>query len=192
MSGSTPAVRLRPLRPEDVDALVAWGEDPEFCAAAEWRVRDAASHRAFWERQLAEPPVELVRLAAEHDGALVGYADLHGADLRGADIHSADLHGADIDGSRPARRELGFLVGGPHQRRGLGTAIARAAIDHGFRELGLAMIWAEAWEANAASMRILERLMAPTGPGDAGTYRGVATRYARFEVDRATWAARTA
>ncbi|WAC67433.1 GNAT family protein [Agrococcus sp. SL85] len=123
---------------------------------------------------MAEPPDGLVRLAAEVDGGIVGYADLHD------------------DGTAPDRRELGFLVGGPHQGRGIGTAVARAALDHGFGAMGLERIWAEAWGTNAASMRILARLMRRTGDGAAGTYLGEPARYAQFATDRTGWRRRGA
>lgn len=121
-------------------------------------------HREFHRRLIAESPTDLLRLAAVQDGRLVGYVDLHGND--------------------PHRRELGFLVG-PREvwGQGLGMAVATAGLRYGFQVLGLKEIWAEAMEANRASIRILQRLgMTETGWGDMGTHLGRASRYRQFVI----------
>lgn len=162
-----PDVALRPLRRADLDALVAWGEDEEFCAAAEWAARDVEERRAHWRRIIEAPPPELLRLAVQLDGQLVGTVDLHG--------------------SEPTRRELGFVVARPFWGRGVGLAAAIAGLDHGFGTMGLDRIWAEAWAANRRSVAILERLMHPTGSGETGSYRGEVTRYVQYAITREEW-----
>ena len=58
-------------------------------------------------------------------------------------------------GSQPRRRELGFVIGERrHWRQGLGRAAAEAGLRFGFASLGLSQIWAEALDANRASVRI--------------------------------------
>ena len=92
----------------------------------------------------------------------------------------------DIQGEEPDRRELGYLVG-PSCRwgRGLGLAAARAGIRCGFEVMKLGAIWAEALDANAASVRILQRLgMEETGRGDDSTYLERPTFYRQFSLDR--------
>ncbi|QDO88092.1 GNAT family N-acetyltransferase [Ornithinimicrobium ciconiae] len=161
-------VLLRPLASQDVHVFADWAADEEFCRAAEWTVGlSAQQHHAFHTRLMTSPPHDLLRFAAVLNGRLVGTVDLHG--------------------DEPDRRELGFLVG-PRSRwgQGLGLALARAGVAHGFEELGLREIWAEAYDANRASIRILQELgMTETGLGEVGTYLGQPTRYRQFTVTTA-------
>lgn len=160
-------VRLRPLAVRDADVMAAWGDDPLFCDEAGWSPDlDPAERRVRWGELVRDPPADLIRLAGVLDGAVVGYVDLHG--------------------SEPGRRELGYLVGGRERwGRGLGTALARAGVAHGFGELGLDEIWAEAADANVASVRILQRIgMTETGRGDDTWYLGRRTFYRQFAMTR--------
>lgn len=164
MRRSEPGVLLRELVPGDADLIAAWSCDDSFCRAAGWTVRPVEEHRTFQRRMIVAPPADLLRLAATEDGRLVGYVDLHGSD--------------------PDRRELGFLVG-PREAwgRGLGMAAASAGLRYGFQELGLKEIWAEALQANRASIHILQKLgMIETGWGDAETYLGQPSRYRQFVI----------
>ncbi|WP_409484333.1 GNAT family N-acetyltransferase [Arsenicicoccus dermatophilus] len=159
-----PSVELRSLTVDDATTLASWAADEHFCRVAGWTLgRSVAEHRATFCRRLESAP-DLIRLGATHDGELVGYVDLHGEE--------------------PGRRELGYLVG-PRARwgQGLGLAVARAGLRHGFEVLGLRTIWAEAVDANVPSVRILQRLgMTETGWGDAATHLDRPTRYRRFEI----------
>lgn len=121
--------------------------------------------------RFAQPDPKLIRLLALCHEQAVGYVD---------------LYGDDIDA-----RELGYLIA-PASRwgQGLGIAAARAGLQHGFEALGLRRIWAEAIEANTASVRVLQRLgMDETGPGEAEEFLGQASRYVQFEMLRSRWAA---
>lgn len=125
----------------------------------------------WWRDQIAQPDPKLIRLLALCNEQPVGYVD---------------LYGDDIDA-----RQLGYLIA-PASRwsQGLGTAAARAGLLHGFESLGLRRIWAEAVEANTASVRVLQRLgMDETGPGEAEEFLGQASRYVQFEMLRSRWAA---
>jgi RimJ/RimL family protein N-acetyltransferase len=164
------ALVLRPLTPADVETIAAWGGDDEFCRRAGWTVGlPAERHRAFWRAAIAAPPPELLRLGAVHGGTLVGYVDLHGLD--------------------PTRRELGFVIGERGRwGQGLGTAAANAGLAWGFDELSLAEIWAEALDANQASIRILQRLgLTEYARGDAEDYAGVASYYRQFRITHEAW-----
>lgn len=47
----------------------------------------------------------------------------------------------------------------------------------------LEQVWAEALEANVASMAILRKVgMTETGPGEEGDYAGTPSRYAQFAI----------
>ncbi|HWD82992.1 MAG TPA: GNAT family N-acetyltransferase [Kribbella sp.] len=162
---SDPAVELRPLTVSDAGILASWSLDERFRAAAEWSPDlPLAEHEQFQRRLIADPPDGLVRLGVVHDGGLVGYVALQGTE--------------------PERRELGFVIG--DSRRwglGLGRQAAQSALDHGFAGLGLQEIWAEAWAANPASVRILLRLgMREIERGESGTYLGTPTYYRRFTI----------
>lgn len=161
-----PRVDLRPMTVADAVVVASWGLDASFRAAAEWSPdMDLEALERFHRGTVLCPPEELLRLAACAGGDLVGYVDLHG--------------------TGPDDRELGYVVG-PSTRwgQGLGTALARAGLDYGFGPLGLRRVTAEAWDANPASIRILQRLgMRETGRGDAGEYLGRATYYRTFQAD---------
>jgi RimJ/RimL family protein N-acetyltransferase len=161
----TASIDLRPLELADAEAIASWALDPLFCAAAEWTVGlGMTEYVSFHRRIVTEPPSDLIRLAAVHQGELVGYVDLHG--------------------SQPSRRELGFIIGDSRRwKRGLGRQAAQAGLDYGFHQLKLTEIWAEALAANLASVRILQSLgMIETGPGAPGIYLGTPTHYRRFTI----------
>lgn len=166
----TKGVLLRPLEPGDAPVMAAWGDDLLFCDEAGWsRDLDPAERRERWAELVAEPPADLLRLAAVVDGEVVGYVDLHG--------------------SEPGRRELGYLVGGRERfGKGLGTAMARQGLDHAFGVLGLDEVWAEAADANRASVRILQRIgMTETGRGTDTWHLDRRTFHRQFAITRAEW-----
>jgi len=163
---------LRPFTLDDVPTAAAWGLDAELCRIAEWTPDQSLDyHRRHWTATVEAPPPELIRLAAVYDGALVGYVDLHGTE--------------------PDRRELGYVIGARSRwGRGLGTAAARAGLDHAFDRLGLAVVTAEALAANERSVRILQRLgMIETGRGDDAVYLDRPTHYRQFMITREDWPA---
>lgn len=165
-------IRLRPLREEDAETFADWAADETFCARADWTPGLAREeHARFWRRLASSPPPELLRLVAEADGEVVGTVDLHGLE--------------------PGVRELGYTVG-PSARwgQGVGTAVARAGLAHGFDALGLETVWAEALQTNVPSVRILERNGMVRGElGGPGVFLGVPDRYVRFRIGRALHAA---
>lgn len=165
-----PRVTLRPLVPDDAHTMAGWAEDSVFRDHAGWRLdRTRDEIAAFHHGLIACPPDDLVRLGAVVDAHLVGYVDLHG--------------------DQPGRRELGFLVGGLERwGRGLGTRLGAAGLVHGFEVLGLDEIWAEALDADEASVRILRRLgLVETGLGEEDEFLGRATRYRQLAISRAAW-----
>lgn len=150
---------------EDADVIAVWAADEDFCRAVDWTLGlSFEEHRHFQARLICSPPSDLVRLGALHEDQLVGYVALQG--------------------DEPHRRELGFLIG-PRTvwGRGLGKATARAGLKHGFDEMHLDEIWAEALDANHASIRILQRLgLRETGPGEPGSYLNQPTHHRQFVI----------
>ncbi|WP_327640420.1 GNAT family N-acetyltransferase [Kribbella sp. NBC_00482] len=161
-------VFLRPLELADVATYVSWGSDRRFCEHAGWTVdRSAAELEAHWRALIEQPKPDHLRRAAVAGDEVVGYVDLAGAE--------------------PDRRELGYVVG-PSERwgRGLGGIVAQLGVEYGFDVLGLQEIWAEAVDANRASVRILESLgMTEIGRGQDESFLGAASYYRRFAVRRA-------
>ena len=163
------ALYLRPLQHQDAPALAAWGQDELFCRHAGWTATSSTGLHDFWVRQVEDPPVGLLRLAVVHADEVVGYVDL--------------------DGSTPGQKELGFVIGPSHRWGvGLGGRAAEAGLAHGFGELALGCIWAEALAANTASVRTLRSLgMQETGEGGPGVFLGEDSHYLQFRMGRDEW-----
>jgi RimJ/RimL family protein N-acetyltransferase len=165
---------LRRPTAEDATLLAEWGTDPEFCEHAGWSGQtNLTDRRAWWSAVIAEPRADLIRLVVCLDDEVVGYVDLHGTD--------------------PHRRELGYVVGGRERwHRGIGTRAAIAGLSYGFTVLRLRTIWAEAVDANQASVAILRRAgMRETGRGADAEFLGVGSFYRQFEISASEFAART-
>ncbi|WP_405063394.1 GNAT family N-acetyltransferase [Kribbella sp. NBC_01505] len=161
-------VHLRPLELADIATYADWGSDSRLCLHAGWTVdRPRPAREAHWRRVIEEGSV--LRLAAVGGDEVIGYVDLSGSDLD--------------------HRELGYVVG-PSARwgSGLGTTIAQLGLAHGFTELNLEWIDAEAAELNHASIRILQRLgMTETGESGTDTYLGVPTPTRCFRITRESY-----
>lgn len=163
-------VRLRRLVLSDAHVLASWARDPEFCRAAGWSTNlPEERHVAFWQECIKRPPSKLIRLGVVLEGDLVGYIDLHGEE--------------------PARRELGVVIGVRNLwGQGLGCRAASAALDYAFHELHLDEVWAEAFDANTRSVRLLQRLgMRETARGDNGDFLSEPTFYRRFTLTASAW-----
>ena len=135
-----PAIRLRAVTVDDLATIVRWSRDETFCRANGWDVGRAEDEVGrHWTRLLTSPPPGLTRLGVEADGELVGYVDL-------ADLTEDDA-------------ELGFAIGDSTRwGAGLGTAAARAMVEHGFGVLGLQRIRAVVEASNARSLAVLRKL----------------------------------
>jgi len=170
MSAVSGRVFLRQLVLADVAIYARWGLDRRFCEHAGWSVDlPLQAHEAHWQKLIAEPKPNLLRLAAVAGDQVVGYVD--------------------FAGDEPGRRELGYVVG-PSERwgQGLGGTVARLGLEHGFRQLGLDEIWAEAVDANRASVRILASVgMTETGRGEDEVFLGTPSFYRQFAITRTDW-----
>ena len=167
-----PELHLQNLAAEDAVVLAGWGTDRVFCEHAGWSPGTGTPDRiAWWAALIAQPPAGLIRVAARVHGEVVGYVVLHG--------------------DEPDRRELGFVVGWRERwGQGLGTAVALAGLAYGFEVLRLRTIWAEAVDANHASVVILRRIgMREIHRGQDAEFLGTPSFYRRFEIDDAEYAA---
>lgn len=164
-----PAVQLVAPTEADVDQIAGWSQDPVWCAAAEWAPSSLAACRAHLINLVHNPPPELIRLIVRAEDSPVGYVDLHGTD--------------------ESSRELGYVIG-PRSRwgQGLATAAATAAVAFGFSQLALSRVWAECWESNPASQRVLAKVgFTQTGFGETGSYLSEPTRYVQWELTKAAY-----
>jgi ribosomal-protein-alanine N-acetyltransferase len=59
---------------------------------------------------------------------------------------------------RDRRAELGYWLARPAWGHGFATEAAQAVLDFGFRELGLARVYAQVLAGNSASLRVLDKL----------------------------------
>lgn len=90
------------------------------------------------------------------------------------------MNGPDVAGTR--RLETGSWLGLPFQGQGLGTRMRRMICTLAFDGLGLDAVTSSAWEDNAASRRVSEKVgYRETGRGEAER-RGVATPEIFFEL----------
>lgn len=90
------------------------------------------------------------------------------------------MNGPDVAGTR--RLETGSWLGLPFQGQGLGTRMRRMMCALAFDGLGLAAVTSSAWEDNAASRRVSEKVgYRETGRGQVER-RGVPTGEVFFEL----------
>ena len=138
----TERLLLRPFRLDDVDEVFEYAKDPQWAQYLGGHIpqpytrRDAeqfVAHAvlASWDAH----PV----FAVELDGRVSGGVDL--------DMKQID----DI-------AELGYALAKPHWGKGLMPEAARAAVDWGFEQLGLAKVYAMVDVRNARSLRVMEKL----------------------------------
>lgn len=136
----TERVRLRPLTPDDLDALHAtvFG-DPEVSWTRTARSREDG--RRSLDAKIAayrEHGYGMLAVEDRETGEVLGYAGLQ---------HLED--GPDV--------EVGYYLGRKAWGRGLGTEIAQRVVQHGLADLGLRRIVAVVRPDNAASQRVLSK-----------------------------------
>ncbi|HYE95938.1 MAG TPA: GNAT family protein [Rubricoccaceae bacterium] len=140
----TPRLRLRPVGPEDADALLAVFGDEEtmqYWSHAPMRDREAA---LAYARQIA-------------DGFASRSLFQWGITVRGEDrlIGTCTLAGW----SREHRRaELGYILGREHWGQGLAAEAVSAVLRFAFGPMGLHRVEADVDPENEPSIRLLERL----------------------------------
>ncbi|HEX3779257.1 MAG TPA: GNAT family N-acetyltransferase [Pseudonocardiaceae bacterium] len=134
-------LRLRPLDPDDVDALLPIYTDPDVHRYFTDKVFDLAGVRHLIQQRLTrDVPAGMGSWVLQREDTVVGIAQLWPA-------------------KNPAGvPEIGWLLGKQYWGAGLATEAATAIIEHGFRRLGLPVILALVHRDNAASLRLAKRL----------------------------------
>lgn len=145
----TERLLLRTIVPDDRAAIGAYCADPEVTRYLPFPALDDAGLTTRMERLVAatapSAPGEMLGLAVEHDGVLVG--DLM---LRLAEAHSP--------GQSPSIGELGWVFAPAHTGRGFATESASALVDLAFTHYPLHRLMARLDPRNVASARLCERL----------------------------------
>lgn len=135
----TARLHLRPYRMSDVDDVFANASDPEWGryiqVPAPYTPRDAEE---FVARVVLTDPKDSLRWAVVHEGRVAGNVDLTPGPAGVA--------------------ELGFAIARPLWGQGLTTEAATAVLAYGFESLSLVRIFGYAVSANAASLRVMEKL----------------------------------
>jgi len=142
----TDRLRLRPFRPEDLPAFVAYRSEPEVARYQSW---DASYSMADAERFLAAQ--RGVELGAPGEWLQLAAVDRRSGTLRG----DCAVH---VLATRPATAEVGVTFAPAHQGSGLATEALTAVIDALFDEHGLHRVYAETDDRNVAVHRLFERL----------------------------------
>ncbi len=135
-------VKLRPLELEDLDTVMRWAKDREFCLANDWSLEiPEVRLTSHWTAIITETNDNLIRQGITFDGQLIGYADL-------ADINVQE-----------ARASLGYAIGDSSLwGQGLGFLGAQLMLEFAFENLKLERVTAEVNAANTRSLRVLEKL----------------------------------
>ena len=136
----TERLLLRPHRLEDVDDIFEFARDPE------WG-RYLTVPRPYLRKHAEEFVAQ--RILTSRDEWPVWAMVLEGRVVGGI--------GIDIDVEH-ATGALGYSIAKKHWGTGLTVEAARAVIDWGFRERGLAKVYAYADARNAQSLRVMEKL----------------------------------
>jgi RimJ/RimL family protein N-acetyltransferase len=140
----TPRLLLRPMRAEDVDALLEIFSDPKVMASFGGALFDREQMARWTERNLdhqARYGYGLFSVIFKAGGLLIGDCGLEHTDIEGA-----------------PETELGYDFRSDYWGRGLATEAAAAVRDYAFQTLGLPRLVSLIRQGNTASRRVAERV----------------------------------
>lgn len=143
----TERLSLRPVRDADIDAMVAYRNDPR---VYEWLLTtkiDPAEFRKTWLSGLEN--ARDYSVIAELDGAVIGEGALEILDGMGQD-KQPEL--------RSCEASIGYILDPAYAGQGYATEIARELLVVAFEDLGVRRVIAGCYADNVASARILEKI----------------------------------
>jgi aminoglycoside 6'-N-acetyltransferase len=135
---------LRPLRPDDAEALAGYRSDP-----------DVARFQSWTAPYSAQDALRLIEELVTQDPQEPGWFQ-YGLERRDNGSLIGDL-GVNLQENR-MQAEIGFTVAAGLQRRGFGGEAVRRMLDHLFIDQGLHRVSAECDARNTASARLMESL----------------------------------
>lgn len=139
----TPRLILRPLRPEDAEAVFAYASDPEVSRYMTWdQHRSLAESHAFIRTAIDRYSGGRGGdwgIVVRDEGRLIGTAGFFDWDLR------------------HARAEVGYVIARTHWNRGLTTEALKALLGFGFGPMALNRVQAMCVKENVASGRVMEK-----------------------------------
>lgn len=143
---TTPRLRLRPLGPDDTDALLAYRSLPEVCRYVPFEPMDRAGVTA-----------NLAGRWARHEITTDGAGILLGAELTetGRVVGDVNLW---FQSAEHRSGEIGWMLDPAHSGRGYATEAAHAVLHLAFDQLGLHRVVARVDARNDASLRLADRL----------------------------------
>ncbi len=161
----TDRLLLRPMRADDIDALLAIFSDPKVMASFGGLLFDRDDMERWLRRNLAHQErvgYGLFSVLRKPDGLLIGDCGLELLD------------------DDPGVAELGYDLRSDHWGRGLATEAAAAVRDYAFRSLGLPRLVSLIRRGNEASRRVAEKI----GMRHADDLVRDGRRYWRYALDR--------
>ncbi|MBX7235025.1 MAG: GNAT family N-acetyltransferase [Caldilineales bacterium] len=142
----TPRLRLRPFQDADLEAFLAYRNDPAVARYQGWEMpytrAMAEDFIAVMKTRTPDLPGKWLQLAVEAKatGVLIGDVAFY--------LLEGDLRQA----------EIGFTLATAYQRQGYATEAVRRLLAHLFEEKGLHRVRANCDDRNLASVRLMERL----------------------------------
>ncbi len=161
---------LRPWLLEDAPALYQWAKNPNIGPRAGWLPHvDISASRDAIRDILSRPEVYAIVLrdTSEPIGA-VGLQNFRLVDSEGNMLTYFDERQSEnpLICTRPesgedgilVEAELGYWLAEPFWHQGIMTQAARCVLEHAYKDLGICRIWADYYEGNEASKRVMQRL----------------------------------
>ena len=150
---------IRPFRPEDIDAFVAYRSDPDVARYQSWDAYDRAQAESF-----------LTDMATLHPGVPGRWFQFAVADRSTGELVGDTALVVDFEDSSHA--ELGFTFAPAHQGKGYATEAVRATIDYAFERLGVDVVVAVTDARNAPSIALLDRIGMTVRSTDRVEFKG--------------------
>lgn len=133
---------IRPWKQEDLDDLVLYANNRNV-----WNnLRNyfphpyTKEHGLEWLEKVVDAPLPVINFAIEADGTVVGGIGL----ILNGDVYIKSA-------------EIGYWIGEPFWGKGIAAEALRQITEYAFNTFDLVRLYAEVFENNKASMRVLEK-----------------------------------
>ena len=161
---------LRPLSPEDAEAMFGFATDPEVTRFLPWESNTTLPAVRLWLSEQAD---------RRRRGQSLGFAIVHND--TGMMIGSTDLMELKL---RAGQAELGYLLARNYWNQGLMSEATHLTLAYGFDTMHLTKIYAWVDEANIASRRVLEKLGMQFAERETRLVKSEYRSYLRYEIER--------